>query len=373
MKKTKVIALLSAFVMTYPLSGSFHGTKAVAVSVSNPIIQENFVSSVNQEKVNDFVTRLYDLCLGRKPDSQGLKNWSSKIINNEATAADVSLGFIKSDEFKKKNLSTHDYIDVLYRVYLNRKGSEAEISNWMKTASNGVSKQYLIRGFVHSDEFTKMCGEYGINRGSITITENRDKNYKVTSFVTRLYQKCLGRSGDTSGLNSWTGSLLTSKKTAADVVRGFMYSDEMKNKMLSPDEYVKVLYNVCLDRNPSQAEVNSWTSQMADGKDDLEIIRGFVHSSEFTNLCSQYGITRGNIVLPPPPQPVVTDTITVILNKRTGCVHSAECGGVKRMSSSNRVDGVVLEVSKILNGEYYRKYWACTTCMAEYASLMPEY
>ncbi len=57
-----------------------------------------------------------------------------------------------------------------------------------------------------------------------------DSTSQVQAFVTRFYVSCLGRTPDSTGLDSWTNQLLNKTKTGSDVAKGIILSDEFNGK-----------------------------------------------------------------------------------------------------------------------------------------------
>ena len=43
--------------------------------------------------VTTFVTRLYDVCLGRAPEAQGLADWCARLADHSANGRDAAYGF----------------------------------------------------------------------------------------------------------------------------------------------------------------------------------------------------------------------------------------------------------------------------------------
>ena len=62
---------------------------------------------------------------------------------------------------------------------------------------------------------------------------------KVYSFVSRLYSLCLNRKADQGGLNYYVHSLCTGEFTAAQVVKNFYNSPEMKKLNLSDQQFIE--------------------------------------------------------------------------------------------------------------------------------------
>ena len=116
----------------------------------------------------------------------------------------------------------------------------------------------------------------------------------VSAFVRRLYKYCLNRNPDATGFKYWTDALRSKKMTAADVVKGFFDSNEMKNKKLSNAEVIERCYLVMLNRKSDASGKKYWES-VYKSKGRLEVLKGFVNSNEFTQICKDYGVVKGSI------------------------------------------------------------------------------
>jgi len=261
-------------------------------SVTPPDIKEQ------HPEITDFVTRLYSICLGRNPDKNGLESWVTHIVNGDYTAAYTVKGFFGSREFKGKRLTDSDYVRTLYKVMLNREPAQSEINYWVERRQMGVTDEYMIRGFVASAEFSGICENSGVERGNITLTNIRDKNPNITGFCARMYTCCLGRSFDIKGLEGWVDKVMNQGYTAADVALGFFNSSEFKSKNLSDSEYVSAFYKTILNRTPAQSEIEYWAKRRNHGVSNTSILRGFVASKEFKEICEKYGMTQGTIAKP---------------------------------------------------------------------------
>jgi len=242
-----------------------------------------------------FVTRMYTLVLGRQPDSTGYTNWTGQLKNGTAEGAKLISGFYNSSEYTLKNTNNSSFVENCYQTILNRNSDSTGKANWVEALEAGVSRNYILSGFVNSSEFANLCKSYGISKGSIILTEARDKNINTTKFVQRLYQNCLGRSADTSGLNNWTKAVNNGSKMAADLVVGFYLSKEYTNKKTSDVDFVESVYKTMLNRASDASGKVNWLNALSNSGSRKYILSRFVESNEFTNLCKQYGITKGSI------------------------------------------------------------------------------
>ncbi|MBR2068056.1 MAG: DUF4214 domain-containing protein [Solobacterium sp.] len=250
------------------------------------------VVDTQKEIIEEFVTRLYQLCLNRNPDPNGKAYWVNNLLSKKTTAAGAAKGFFESNEMKKLNLSNEEFVKRCYRVMMNREADKGGLAYWVDRLAVGMSRLSVVKGFVGSTEFTKICNSYGIDKGDITLSENRDLNYGVTAFVSRCYTKVLGRGFDVGGLNYWTGKIMESankKEGAANAASsGFFNSNEFVNKRLSNADFIKVCYRTFLDREADANGLNYWLTQMPKGKD--VVLRGFANSNEFNAIMAKYGI-----------------------------------------------------------------------------------
>ncbi len=241
-----------------------------------------------------FVTRLYRLCLSRDPDQGGLDYWVNYLKTGQKTAAEVVYGFFFSDEMKRLNLSNEEYVERCYAVMMDRASDAGGKKYWVEHLENGVTRLYVVRGFVESKEFTQICKDYGVTRGSLQLTDPRDQNYGITSFVARCYTKALGRQYDEGGLKNWCNQILYAsnrKQAAIDTAStGFFHSTEFRNKNLSNTEYVKVLYRTFLGREYDSAGLKDWVGQLNRGASRDHVMNGFAYSQEFNKIMTSYGI-----------------------------------------------------------------------------------
>ncbi len=151
------------------------------------------------------------------------------------------------------------------------------------------------------------CGKlFSDSEGQNKISEpaaipRKEPADKVEAFVTRCYAVILGRAPDQAGLEDWTGRLKSGERTAAEIIDGFVNSDEFKNKKLSNEEAVTVLYNAMLDRDPDAGGLASWTKVLEAGNPFGAVINGFCESAEFKELCREYGIEPGSVNVDPVP------------------------------------------------------------------------
>ena len=239
--------------------------------------------SVEDRLLGEFVDRCYRLLLNRENDEDGKADWVNRLRNEGATGADISLGFVESQEFLNRELSDEAYIEILYEAFLGRKADTNGKAYWMTALESNVSRRFVARGFIESEEFSNLCEDYGIVRGNVSLTEGRDQNYEVTVFINRCYNVFLGRDAEVLGLNDWCSKIYNKEISAAKLAYGFVFSQEFMNKGYSNEEYVERLYNGMFGR-PGDAEGKAnWMDEFSRGKTREYVFWGFANSQEFAN------------------------------------------------------------------------------------------
>jgi len=246
--------------------------------------------SGDSDKVNAFVTRLYEKILGRSAAPSEINYYADYLTAQLITGADAGRGFVFSSEFTGRKLSNSDYVEVLYQTFMGRASDTDGKVYWSSMLDEGVSRLYVFRGFVESVEFTDICNGYGINRGTVVLTDERDKNLNLTKFVYRLYDKALGRAADEDGLEYYAGEILAGRVTPVNAAQNFIFSDEFQNRNLSDEDYVKVLYTTFMGREFDQDGLDFHLARLASGIGREEILMGFAYSPEFNTIMNGFGL-----------------------------------------------------------------------------------
>jgi len=261
-----------------------------AVNVAGAGAQASLPVRLPADEIERLVARLYLDVLGRTHDASGLSHWSS-LIKSGRTGASVAHNFFFSAEFLRRQVSNVDYIDILYRALMGREPDPSGRTHWLGKLNNpGMPREVLFADFVNSREFGDLCRQAGIERGTYTAPPGG----WTRVFVTRLYKEVLGRDPDTSGLNHWTNEILSGRRTGASAAHAFIFSNERAQHLLNNGQYIDLLYKTMMGRVPDAAGRNHWVNRLNSGWTRAEVFNAFVISVEFTNLCREYEIVRGN-------------------------------------------------------------------------------
>ncbi len=125
-------------------------------------------STKASKNATNFATRLYTCCLKRDAEEGGLQYWSLALTNLEQTGASAAQFFFESDEFRGFNTTDKEYLIRLYTTFMDREPDKSEISYWRGEMAEGRQDRHSVLAFfAQSEEFTGICKQYGIDRGTI--------------------------------------------------------------------------------------------------------------------------------------------------------------------------------------------------------------
>lgn len=257
-------------------------------------LMPNYAQANSADPVEAFVERLYTNILQRDADQAGLDSWTNVLKTGKESGAKVAQGFVDSNEFKSRNLSSEAYVTILYRTFFDREPDNAGLNAWVGVLNAGLSRLHVFKGFAESNEFTQICNSYGIVRGNAELTAPMDQNEGITKFIVRCYRLCLGREADENGLNSWCTQILSGANTAKEAAYGFVFSNEFQAKNLSNEDFVKTMYRVFMDREADSAGLSAWINVLTKGQSRWHVFNGFADSPEFQEICKTYGVNSGS-------------------------------------------------------------------------------
>ena len=116
-----------------------------------------------EQEITDFVTRFYELILGRAPDPVGLEGWVDDLLSLTRTGADIARGFINSKEFIDRAFGDEEYVRILYRAFFDRDADAAGLAEWLRQLNSGRTRDDILNGFLFSQEFAELAARFGIN------------------------------------------------------------------------------------------------------------------------------------------------------------------------------------------------------------------
>ena len=132
-----------------------------------------------------FAYRLYQDCLGRYPDVNGLEYWCARLGSGYG-GTQVASGFVFSDEYKAQHTSNEVFVDMLYRTILGREAEPNGRQSWISTLDYSSSREKVLNGFMFSDEFARKCQIASIKVGKKIAEPDNTASWKANILVLSL-------------------------------------------------------------------------------------------------------------------------------------------------------------------------------------------
>ena len=129
---------------------------------SDPFVNGRYQFHQSTSNIDNFVSRFYNTVLGREGEAAGRIYWVDSLGTGVRAGADVARGFIFSQEFSNRALDDSAYVDVLYQAFFNRAADPGGYADWMGQLQRGVDRSTILDGFIFSQEFRNLCGNYSI-------------------------------------------------------------------------------------------------------------------------------------------------------------------------------------------------------------------
>jgi alpha-tubulin suppressor-like RCC1 family protein len=281
------------------------GTLTLTGAADQFAASAEFISKYGSLDDTGFVQQLYRNVLGREADPAGLADWVGQ-LSRGASRGLVLVGFSESDEFKR-NLASQVEIVRLYYLLSQRMPTATELQNWidflrgydqtdvlsigLNLPISAVSDyvQAVFRGFLRRDADSGALSAFGnalmagtATRAGVveTLLDSTEFNSSVAP-VSRLYLAAFRRVPDAAGLDNWV-VYVRAGNSLQSVADAFVTSPEFQLTYgsLNSTQYVTLLYENVLGREPDPAGLQDWVDQLASGTTRGQILIGFSESQE---------------------------------------------------------------------------------------------
>ena len=216
-----------------------------------------------------FVTGFYRYALGREPSPTEVAGWLTYLQADPTLdrARVMTHAFFDGPEYRARPVTPESHVMALYRAILGRDPEPAGLNSWIPSLLGPIDA--VPRLFVRSPEFQALAPCHDTDA--------------LRAFVTRLYQKALGRSPALDELNLWVSGIIQRGCDIENAVLTVLSSEEYLGVPKTLAEHVTILYRALLGREPGAGEVEPWVEYLA-----VPFIEDqFIESSEFATRWQQ--------------------------------------------------------------------------------------
>jgi hypothetical protein len=198
------------------------------------------------------IIRLYYLLLQRMPTTAELQSWQGFLVGTDQTDTLFAQGY-------PNGLDDTDYVSLVFQGFLLRGVDAGTLSAFGSALTAGtITHGSLVNTLLASAEFNQFVAP-----------------------VSRLYMAAFRRVPDAAGLDNWVAYVRAgnSLQSAADA---FVASQEFQLTYgsLNDTQYVTLLYENVLGREPDPTGLATWTGLLGSGTSRGGVLIGFSESQE---------------------------------------------------------------------------------------------
>ncbi|WP_082024623.1 DUF4214 domain-containing protein [Mameliella alba] len=224
------------------------------------------------------IYRLYLAVFGREPDANGHQEWLTRLASGAMTHEAIAEAFMVSREFRDTYGDTDDldFVGLLYLNVFNRVPTEEDAQAWVERMEAGMSRTAVVRHFAESPEHVTRT-----EAAQAAFDETLDPTTWADD-VYRLYRAVFDRDPDYGGFSGWVEKL-SNGWDFGGTVAFFVGSAEFQATYgdTTDAEFVTLLYNNVLDRDPDPGGFATWVGLLEDGASRVAVVRHFMDSPEF--------------------------------------------------------------------------------------------
>ena len=240
-------------------------------------------------EVTIFVGQLFTELYGRPAVVEELNSWSQYFLEGKPVAPTLEQ-IVTSSDFTSKGYTDEQTIDMLCRLMLGRDADSDEKTSYLQFLDNGVSISYVMKKITESDDFTNRCGDIGLVQGQVTLSQPRDNNYELTSFLTRLYSEFAGVRPSAEDLNTYVKETLDDPTQVRNVVSQMLSSEESQALLESDDDFLNTVFRVLYGEEPSEEKVKGYKIGLSNGVTRTRVVSSILQDPAFDEKMKEYGI-----------------------------------------------------------------------------------
>ena len=153
-----------------------------------------------------FIGELFTEMYGRSPSAKELNVWTQYFREGKQVAPTLQQIIVSSD-YTSRGVSDDQTITSLCHLMLGRDATAEEMGKYHEVMGNGVSVDYVAQMIASDPSFASRCADLDIVPGEINLTQPRDTNYEMTSFLNHLYSGLSGKAPAGEELNNFVRRL----------------------------------------------------------------------------------------------------------------------------------------------------------------------
>ena len=236
-----------------------------------------------------FIGELFTEMYGRSPSAKELNVWTQYFREGKQVAPTLQQIIVSSD-YSSRGVSDDQTITSLCHLMLGRDATAEEMGKYHEVMGNGVSVDYVARMIASDPAFSTRCTDLGIVPGEINLTQPRDTNYEMTSFLNHLYSRLSGKAPAGEELNNFVRRLSEDPSSIRSVIWDVLSTPESREILASDDDFLNAVFEVFYGHEPEQEKITSYKIALSHGITRERVLISIANDPAFDAKMSEYGL-----------------------------------------------------------------------------------
>ena len=236
-----------------------------------------------------FIGELFTEMYGRSPSAKELNVWTQYFREGKQVAPTLQQIIVSSD-YSSRGVSDDQTITSLCHLMLGRDATAEEMGKYHEVMGNGVSVDYVARMIASDPAFSTRCTDLGIVPGEINLTQPRDTNYEMTSFLNHLYSRLSGKAPAGEELNNFVWRLSEDPSSIRSVIWDVLSTPESREILASDDDFLNAVFEVFYGHEPEQEKITSYKIALSHGITRERVLISIANDPAFDAKMSEYGL-----------------------------------------------------------------------------------
>jgi len=236
-----------------------------------------------------FIGQLFTEMYGRSPSAKEANVWTQFFREGKAVAPTLQQIIVSSD-YTSRGVSDDQTITSLCHLMLDRDATAEEMGKYHEVMENGVSIDYVAQMIASDPSFASRCADLDIVPGEINLTQARDLNYEMTSFLNRLYSRLSGKAPTGEELNDYVWRTSEYPSSIRSVIWDILSTPESREILASDDDFLNTVFEVFYGHEPEQEKITSYKIALSHGITRERVLSSILDDPAFDAKMGEYGL-----------------------------------------------------------------------------------
>ncbi|MBR5975809.1 MAG: polysaccharide deacetylase family protein [Clostridiales bacterium] len=235
---------------------------------------------------------------GRPATNEECDEWCRRFMDGQEVAQAID-DVAKTGTIGGRTMSDEEKVSLIYRTMVGQEITAEDEALYQEALENGMSMSYVVKKISETALFQRKCSDLQILAGTVELTEPRDNNYELTSFLTRMYTRFAGQKPTAEDLNAGVKETLEDPGRVREVITQMLSTPESQALLESDEDFLNTVFEVFYGYTPEESRIKAYLIGMSNGITRTRVLSEILKDPAFDEKMAEYGIdTRVEKIVP---------------------------------------------------------------------------